>query len=162
MAEDPASASEALTVPTFTTVAAGGAGRDARDQDLVTGLDIPYGRSNRLDGTDGFVAENAAVADRRDVSLEDVKIGAADRHGVHSNDGVGVGLELRVRNVLPGLPAGAVINESLHLVPLSWALMRPCPSNARDRETLRVRAKGPLCAIDLSGRWFVWLAHAPV
>ena len=69
----------------------------------LTGLDAG---ADRLDGADGLVAEDPAVGDGRDVALEDVQVGAADRHGVDAHDGVGVVDDRRLRHLLPRLFPG--------------------------------------------------------
>ena len=90
VAEDPAAAAEALAVAALPAEAAGAAGGDARDEHPVADLDVLHAGADRLDGADGLVAEDAPVGHGRDVALQDVQVGAADRDGVDPHDGVGV------------------------------------------------------------------------
>ena len=55
---------------------------------------------------DGLVAEDPPGGDGRDVTLEDVQVGAADRHGVDPDDRVGVVDERRLGHLLPRLLPG--------------------------------------------------------
>ena len=68
---------------------------------------------DRLDRADRFVAEDPARRDRRDVALQDVQVGAADRDRIDPNDGVGVLDNCRLRDLLPRLVAGTVIDDAL-------------------------------------------------
>ena len=90
MTQDPATAAEALPVDAFAAVAAGAAGGDARHEDAIAGLAGLDTRPDRLDRADGLVAEDPPGRDGWDIALEDVQVGAADRHRVDSHDGVGV------------------------------------------------------------------------
>ena len=67
-----------------------------------------------LDGADGLVPEDPAVGDGRDVALEDVQVGAADRHRIDADDGVGVVDDDGLRDFLPGLLARTVVHDGLH------------------------------------------------
>ena len=115
VAEDPASAAEALSVAALPAEAARAAGRDARHQHPVAGLAILDPAPDRFDRADGLVAEDAARGHRRDVTLEDVQIGPADGHRIDPHDRVGVLDERGIRHLLPRLVAGPVINDGSHV-----------------------------------------------
>jgi hypothetical protein len=114
VAEDPAAAAEALAVAAFPAEAARAARGDARHEHPVTGLDRLDGVADRLDRPDGFVAEDPPVGHRGDVAFEDVEIGAADRHGVDADDGVGVVDDRGLGHIFPSLLTRPVIHECLH------------------------------------------------
>ena len=73
-----------------------------------------HGRSHGLDGADRFVAEDASRRHFGDVALQDVEVGAADRHGVDAHDRVRVGEDPRIGNLFPCLASGTVVHECLH------------------------------------------------
>lgn len=136
VAQDPASAAQALAVLGFPAEAAAAAGADAGDQYPVAGTHRGDGRSDLVHGTDGFVPEDPARLDGRHVTLQDVQIGAADGDRVDPHDRVARVLDGRVGNVVPGSLAGAVEDQSLHdcllealrcFCPASWGgrLARP-------------------------------------
>src|SRR5258708_29572129 len=112
--EDPAAPAEALAGVTLAAEPAGPARGDAGDEKPLPGLDRLHACPDRLDGPDRLVAEDAPVGHRRDVTLEDMKVRAADRYGVHSDDRVGVGDDFRLRYLLPRLCATSVVNERPH------------------------------------------------
>ena len=66
------------------------------------------------DRADALVAEDASLGDGGDVALEDVQVGAADRRGVDPDDHVRRLQDRRVRDLLPRLLAGTVVDERLH------------------------------------------------
>jgi hypothetical protein len=115
VAEDPSSATEALSVAALPAEAARAARRDARYEHPVTGLPILDPAPHRLDRADGFVTENAARRHRRDVTLQDVQIRPADGHGIDTHDRVGVLDEQGIRHLLPRFVAGPVINDGAHV-----------------------------------------------
>ena len=119
VSEDPADATRALLgqavgVQALVAVGAGTAGADAGDDHPVADLDGRDGRAGLHDGADALVAEDPTGGDRRDVALEDVQVGAADRGGLGADDDVGRLDDDRVRDVLPSLFAGTVVHECLH------------------------------------------------
>src|SRR5206468_7557242 len=114
VAEDPSAAAEALAVMALTAVAAGAARGDARDENFVAGLAVLHRGADALDRSNGFMAEDPAVGDRRDVALEYVQIRAPDRHRVDANDRIGVGLERWLRRLFPFLVSGTVVHDCLH------------------------------------------------
>ena len=67
-----------------------------------------------LDGADGLMPQDSTCLDLGDVALEDVQVGATDRDRVDPDDDVGVGLQLRVGDLLPAPLAGSVIDECVH------------------------------------------------
>ena len=68
----------------------------------------------RLDGADRFVAEDAPVGHRGDVTLQDVQVGSADGDGVDADDRVGVVDNDGHRNLFPCFLAGTVVHECTH------------------------------------------------
>ena len=102
--EDPAAAAEALAVAALAAEAAGAARGDARHEHLVADLHVLHARSDLFDGADGLVTEDAAVGHRGHVALQDVQVGAADRHRVDANDRVGVRLQTSA-SALPPTPS---------------------------------------------------------
>src|SRR5271157_5171064 len=79
VAENPPTAPEALAVAGLTAEAAPSAGRDARDEDVISGPQVLHTAAHLLDGADRLVAEDAAFADLGNVPFQDVQVGAADR-----------------------------------------------------------------------------------
>ena len=63
------------------------ASRNAGDDDLVADVKVAHSRTDLLDDSDGFMAQNAALRNDGEVSFEDMKIGAADS-GSDTDDGV--------------------------------------------------------------------------
>jgi hypothetical protein len=114
VAQDPPAAPEALARVTFAAEPAGPARGDAGDQDTVPGADRLDPGAHGLDGPYSLMTEDPAVGHRRNVSLEDVQVRAADRDGVDADDRVGVGDDLWLGHVFPGLLAGAVIDKRSH------------------------------------------------
>ena len=64
------------------------AGSDARDDDLVSNVKLRDARSDLLDYTNALVAENASIGHRRQISLQNVKIGSANRRSRNPHDGI--------------------------------------------------------------------------
>jgi hypothetical protein len=89
VAEDPASAAEALPVLAGSTEATAATGRDTGDKDPVSDATTRHGRTDLLDRPYGLVTEDPAVADGRHVALQDVQVSAADRHCVDAHHRVG-------------------------------------------------------------------------
>ena len=87
---------------------------DAGHQHPVAGLDRLDPAADGLDGADRFVAEDPPVGHRGHVALQNVQIGAADRHGVDPDDRVGVRDDARLRHLFPGLAPWAVVNKRSH------------------------------------------------
>jgi hypothetical protein len=114
VAEDPAAATQALPVAPLTAEAARAASGDAGDEHAVTRDDVLHARADHLDGPDRLVAQDPPVRDLGYVALQDVQVGAADRHRVHAHDRVRVGTDLRLGDVLPRLAPRPVIHECLH------------------------------------------------
>jgi hypothetical protein len=71
----------------------------AHPRDADAGACGKFGSGSFDDLADDLVAGNQARTKRRQVSFDDVKVGAADSAGEHSKDDV-AGLELRARHVL--------------------------------------------------------------
>ena len=80
-----------------------------------TGLDAG---ADRFDRADRFVTEDPAGGDRRDVTFQDVEVGAADRHRIDADDGVGVIDDARLGNLLPRLVTWSVVDDCIHGVVL--------------------------------------------
>ncbi len=53
--------------------------RNAGEDDLVSNVKLRDARSDLFDYTNPFVAENASIGHRREISLQNVKIGSANR-----------------------------------------------------------------------------------
>jgi hypothetical protein len=101
VAEDPSSAAEALAIHAFPAVAARPARRDAGHQHSISDLAGLDARTDRFDCADRLMAENSPGGDRRDIALQDVEVGSADRDCVDTNNGVRVGDNARLRHLLP-------------------------------------------------------------
>jgi hypothetical protein len=86
--EDPSPTPETLSVLAGPTESAGAAGRDAGDEDPVADAAPSHGGTDLFDRPDGLVPEDASTVDGRDVTLENVQVGAADRHRVDAHHGV--------------------------------------------------------------------------
>ncbi len=112
--EDPTATPEALAVTGLPAEPAGPARRDAGHEDPVADRDVAHRAPDRLDGTDGLVAQDAAVGHRGHVALEDVQVRAADGHRVDPDDGVGVVADDGVRDLLPGRATGTVVDDCMH------------------------------------------------
>ena len=78
VAEDPA-AGRAMRIHLLAAIVAFAAGADAGDQNPVARLERRDGRPDLVDDADALMAQNAAGLASRDVALEDMQIGAADR-----------------------------------------------------------------------------------
>jgi hypothetical protein len=112
--ENPAAPTQALPVPSLATKAARAASGDAGDEHAVARDDLLHARADRLDGADRLVAQDAPVRDLGYVALQDVQVGAANRHRIHAHDHVRIGTDLRLGDVLPRLAPRPVIHECLH------------------------------------------------
>src|SRR5271169_4634941 len=78
VAENPA-AGRAMRKHRPPAILAFAAGRDTRDQHPVAWLECRHGPANLLNDADTLVAENAPRLASREVALEDVQVGAANR-----------------------------------------------------------------------------------
>ena len=85
---------------------------------MIPGPNVSDRGAGFLDGTDGLVPENATLLDLRDVALEDMQIGAADRHRVDPHDDVGIGSEVGIRHFFPAALPGTVRRRGL-----SWSFV---------------------------------------
>ncbi len=106
VAEDPATAAGALPVAGLAAEPARAAGADAGHQHPIADRQVLHGRADLGDRADGLVADDAAVDHRRQVALEDVQVGAADRGRVDPHDRVGVGGEYGVGTSSQALTPG--------------------------------------------------------
>ena len=113
VAEDPA-AGRAMGIHLLAAIFALAAGGDAGDQHVVAGLEGRDGRPDRLDDADALVAEDAARLAGGHVALEDVQVGAADRRLGDLDDRVGGRRDFRLRMVLQGFLARALIDKGFH------------------------------------------------
>src|SRR5690606_1688828 len=109
----------AVRIQAAVAVAARAAGADARNDDPVADVDVRDGGAHLGHRADALVAQNAARGDRRDVALEDVQIGAADRGRVHPHEGVRGLEDLRIGDRIPRLLARAVIHQRFHVALLA-------------------------------------------
>jgi hypothetical protein len=114
MAEDPAATTGAEAVARLLAEPAAPARRDAGDQHAVAGKERRNGVADLDHGSDGFVAEDPARLDLRNVALEDVQVGSADRRGVDADDRVRRGLDPRVGHGFPRALTWPVVHEGLH------------------------------------------------
>ena len=114
VAEDPSPAPEALAVAALPAEAARTARGDARDEHPVADLDRLHSGADGLDRAHRLVTEDPPIGHRRNVTLEDVQIGAADGDGVDADDRVGVVHDAWAWGLLPSLLTGSVVHERLH------------------------------------------------
>ena len=90
------------------------AGRDAREDDLVTNVKFRHSRSYLLDDPNALMAQNASIGNRRKITFKNVKIGATNRRGGNPHNGITRMLDGRARLVLPRDLAVTVIDQSFH------------------------------------------------
>jgi hypothetical protein len=90
------------------------AGSDARDYNFVSNVELRDARSDLFNDANALVAENAALDHRREISLQNMKIGPTDRGSSNSHDGIVAILNGRARFVLPRAIARAVIDQRFH------------------------------------------------
>ena len=114
MAEDPAAAAGAEAVAALLAEAAAAAGGDAGDEHAVARLERRDRGADLDDRADGLVAEDRPGLHLGDVALEDVQVGSADRRRVDADDRVRRLLDARIRDLVPGALAGAVVDERFH------------------------------------------------
>ena len=114
VAEDPATAGQALAVAALLAVAAAPARAHARHEHAIAGRDGRDACADLLDGADGLVTQDRSSRGLGHVALEDVQVGAADRRGVDPHDDVGRVDDRRVSDRVPAPLTGAVVDESLH------------------------------------------------
>ena len=114
VAEDPASAAEALAVAGVAAVAARSARGDARHEDAIARLAILDTSTDTFDRADRFVTEHTARRDSGDVAFQDVQIGATDRHRIDAHDRIGGGGDLGLWHLFPRSVPGAVVHECVH------------------------------------------------
>ncbi len=81
---------------------------------MVSRLECRHRRPDLVDDADALMAENAARLAGRDVTLEDVQVGAAYRRFGHSDDGVGGRGDFRLGTVFQGLLSRPLIDERFH------------------------------------------------
>src|SRR5262249_45995495 len=104
----------ALRVVAGAAVDARAAGDGRRDDDAVADLEVAHVRSDLLDDADAFVAEDGPRLHPRQRAADHVQIGAADGARREPHDGVGLGLDRRLRHVVePDVP-DPVENDGLH------------------------------------------------
>ena len=104
VAEDPA-AGRAMREHLLAAIFAFAAGADAGDQDMVSRFECGHGRPDLLNDADALMTQNATGRTSRDVTLEDVQVGPADRRFHDLDDGVRGRLDFRLRVILQGLLA---------------------------------------------------------
>src|SRR5215472_9298261 len=121
VAENPATATEALAVLSFATVPALAASRDARDQNLLSWPDCPYPAAYLDDRCDRLVPEDAAAAHLRYVTGQNMQVSAADCGRVHLHDRICIVCNLRVRHLFNCLMARPVVDHCTHVTRLSSA-----------------------------------------
>src|SRR5580693_3936929 len=136
VAEDPA-AGQALPVAGLTAEPACPARADAGDQYTVAGRERTDAVADLVDGPDRLVAQDPAAAHLRQVALENVQVGTADRGRIHLHDNVAVIGDLGVGHLVPGLVPGTVVNEGSH--GCLHLLVKFCSKPPRERS----RGTGP-------------------
>ncbi len=72
--QDPATTAEALAVAAFPAESAPSTGADARHEDPISGHHGRDGCTDRLDGTDRFVTEDASFSDFGHIALQNVEV----------------------------------------------------------------------------------------
>jgi hypothetical protein len=77
---------------------------------MVARFECRHGRPNLLDDADALMAENAAGLASRDVTLEDVQVGAANRRFGDLDDRVRGRGDFRLRAVFQGFLSRPLIN----------------------------------------------------
>jgi hypothetical protein len=90
------------------------AGSDARDDDLVANVKLRDPRSHLLDYTNPLVAENPSIGHGREIALQNVKIGSANRRSGNPHNGIARILDARARLILPCTLARTVIDQRFH------------------------------------------------
>ncbi len=133
VAEDPAAAGLALPVAGLAAEPACPARADAGDQHTVARRERTDAVADLVDGPDRLVTQNPAVAHLRQVALENVQVGTADRGRIHLHDNVAVIGDLGVGYLVPGLAAGTVVNEGSHAASTCWLSSAPKPARERSR-----------------------------
>src|SRR5476649_1212993 len=113
VAEDPA-ASGAMRVHLLAAVNAFTAGADAGNKNPVARLERHHGLPDSVDNANAFMAKNAPGLTGRDVTLEDVEVGATNRCPGYLDDGVGRLPDFRHWTLFHGHFCRAQINESFH------------------------------------------------
>ena len=96
------------------TIFAFSAGADAGNKNPVSRFECGHGSANILNNTDTLMTQNATGSTGRDVALEDVQVGPADRGFHHLDDGVRGRLDLRLRVILQGFFARPPIDKTFH------------------------------------------------
>lgn len=66
------------------------------------------------DGPDRLMAQNPPLGHRRDIALENMQVGAADRRGVDPHHHVSRLLDHGIGDLFPGLLPGPVVHQRLH------------------------------------------------
>src|SRR6202034_306030 len=72
--KDPAAAAEALAESSLAAETTPPAGRDARYEHPVAGLEVPHGRADPFDRPDRLVAEDPTRRALRNIAFEDVQV----------------------------------------------------------------------------------------
>ena len=81
---------------------------------MVSRFERRHPRADFLDNADALVTENAAGLAGRNIALEDVQVGAANRRLGYFDDGIGGRRDFRLRTFLQGFLARSRINKGLH------------------------------------------------
>src|SRR5580704_13751394 len=147
VAEDPADAGGALVVETvrgqlLVAVGACAARGDAGDDHAVSHGERAHRLADLGDGPGTFVPQNPPVGHRRDVPLEDVQVGAADRGDVHPHDHVSGVDDFRVGYVLPRLLTRSVVYQCLHQMTSLSSLAGTSVGEDRSNTTMSSRTFG--------------------
>ena len=113
VAEDPA-AGRAVRVHLLPAILAFAAGADAGDKNMISRLERRDGRANLVDDAYALMAQNAAGLASRDVTLEDVQVGSANRRLYYFDDRVRGRRDFRLWMVFQRFLARSSVNESFH------------------------------------------------
>jgi hypothetical protein len=104
----------ALGEVTDPAVRAGAAAEDGGEQHPVAGLEVADAVADLLDHAHAFVPQHLSRFHPRHRAADEVQVGAADRRGGDTHDGVGRLLDLRFRYVVQADVADVVVHNCLH------------------------------------------------
>jgi hypothetical protein len=113
VAQNPAAMPAVRIHASFAKVALQASG-DARDDDFVSNAKLGDAHADLFDYTNPLVAENAAIGHGREISLQNVKIGTANRRHRDAHDGIARILDGRARLVLPCILTWTAIDQGFH------------------------------------------------
>ena len=134
-----------MAVEALATVGASPAGADTRQDDPVTDGQSGDPLADLGDHADALVTQDAADLDLRNIAVEDMEVGSADRGGDHLDDDISRLFDLRIGYFVPCLLAGTFVDECFHdgpptvhfrhRVPARWRVGQALPLRLRTAET---------------------------